>query len=136
MWEPAYGVREQRKAVYVLSMQDTKAMMRFATLERKLLGEYPLYVSNFDKEVIRHLSGNSPAGRGMEIALYIASDGNRDVARCGALINPKYQEAKNEKVGFIGYFAAAPNSEINVNSMLEHAEAWLKERGIKRGVIK
>jgi GNAT superfamily N-acetyltransferase len=115
-----------------ISKTDKQAMMRFATLERKLLGEYPLYVSNFDKEVICHLSGNSPAGRGMEIALYIASDGNRDVARCGALINPKYQEAKNEKVGFIGYFAAAPNSEINVNSMLEHAEAWLKERGIKR----
>jgi GNAT superfamily N-acetyltransferase len=115
-----------------ISKTDKQAMMRFATLERKLLGEYPYYVSNFDKAVIRYLSGNSPTGRDMDIALFIASDGNWDVARCAALINPEYQEAKNEEVGFIGYFAAAPNSEISVNTMLGHAEAWLKERGIKR----
>ena len=104
------GVNLGEMTIQELNTTDRQAMISFASLERKLLGEFPLYVSNFDKEVIRHLSGNSPAGRGMDIALYIASDGNRDVARCGALINPKYQEAKNEKVGFIGYVAAAPNS--------------------------
>jgi len=115
-----------------ISTTDKQAMQRFASLERELLAGYPLYVSNFDTEVIRHLSGNSPAGRGMDIALFIASDGNRDVARCAALINPKYQEAKNEKVGFIGYFAAAPSCESGVTAMFQQAESWLKQRGITR----
>jgi GNAT superfamily N-acetyltransferase len=120
------------ETIQEISTIDRQAMKRFASLERKLLGEYPLYVSNFDTEVIRHLSGNSPAGRRMYITLFIASDGNRDVARCAALINPKYQEAKNEKVGFIGYFAAAPGCESGVTAMFQQAESWLKQRGITR----
>jgi len=118
--------------VQEISKSDRQAMKRFASLERKLLGGNPLYVSNFDTEVIRHLSGKSLAGRGMDINLLIASDGKRDVARCAALINPKYQDAKNEKVGSLGYFAAAPGCETSVSAMLERAEGWLRERGIKR----
>ena len=120
------------EAIHEISSADTQAINRFVSLERKLLGGYPLYVSNFETEVVRHLSGKSPATVEMNISMFIASDGNRDVARCAALINPKYQEAKNEMVGFIGYFAAAPGCELSVGAMLEHAEVWLKDRGIKR----
>ncbi len=111
---------------------DTQAFKRFVSIERKLLGKYPLYVSNFDADVVRNLSGKSAFTRRMDISLFIASDGDRDVARCAAFINPEYQEAKNEKVGSIGYFAAAPGCEGSVRVMLLRAEGWLKERGVKR----
>jgi ribosomal protein S18 acetylase RimI-like enzyme len=48
------------------------------------------------------------------------------------LINRRYQNDKNEAVGFIGYFAAMPDHGPEVESMLEKAEAWLKERGVTR----
>jgi GNAT superfamily N-acetyltransferase len=115
-----------------ISTTDKQAMMRFASLERKLLGGYPLYVSNFDSDLIRNLSGESAFTHKMDISLFISSDGERDVARCAAFINPEYQEAKNEKVGSIGYFAAASGCESIVAAMLVRAEGWLKERGIKR----
>jgi GNAT superfamily N-acetyltransferase len=68
----------------------------------------------------------------MQTALFLAMEGERAVARCAALINPAYQAAKNEQVGFIGYFCAAPGSEQNVAAMLKVAEDWLKKRGIQR----
>jgi GNAT superfamily N-acetyltransferase len=54
------------------------------------------------------------------------------VARCAALINRKYQKAKNERVGFIGYFAALPGKEPAVRALFERAEAWLRDRGVDR----
>jgi GNAT superfamily N-acetyltransferase len=115
-----------------LSASDIQVLKKFVSLERNLLGEYPLYVSNFDTDVIRNLSRKSEFTRKMDLSLFTASKGELEVARCAAIINPDYQEAKNEKVGFIGYFAAASGCETSVSAMLAQAEGWLKERGIKR----
>ncbi len=118
--------------IHQISPSESQALKRFVTLERKLLVGYPLYVSNFDSDLIRNLSGKSPFTRQMDISLYLASDGYQDVARCAALINPRFQAAKNEKVGFIGYFAAAPGCEPSVGAMLAQAESWLKDQGVRR----
>src|SRR4030042_780243 len=117
-----------------ISPSDAQRLKKFVTIEPKLLGVYPLYISNFDADVIRNLSGKSAFTRNVDISLFIATDGDRDVARCAAFINPEYQEAKKDKVGSIGYFAAALGHEANVSAMLLRAEGWLKERGIKRVV--
>jgi hypothetical protein len=76
---------------------DKRALKEFVVLERKLLGHYPLYVSSFDGDVIRRLSRKSAITRDVETALFIASDEHGDIARCAALINPRYQEARNER---------------------------------------
>lgn len=122
----------RNECIQEISSSDGMALKRFTTLERRLLGKYPLYVSNFDNEVTRQLSGQSAFSRKTKISLFIATDENRDVARCAALINPVYQEAKQEKVGFIGYFASAPGCEPQVQSMLERAESWLQAHGVTR----
>jgi GNAT superfamily N-acetyltransferase len=119
------GVRE-------FSPRNPKALKEFVILERSLLGGYPLYVSYFDREVARYLSGRSAFTHDAEISLFIASDGSRDVARCAAMVNPRYQEAKHENVGFIGYFAAAPGCERRVRAMLEQAESRLRAWGVRR----
>ncbi|MHA1940034.1 MAG: N-acetyltransferase family protein [Candidatus Thorarchaeota archaeon] len=64
--------------------------------------------------------------------LFVASNANQDVARCAAMINRRYQRAKNEAVGFIGYFAAASDSSAQVKAMFERTEAWLEDRGVTR----
>lgn len=115
-----------------ISPANPEDLKRFVTLERRLLSQYPFYTPNFDAEVSRRLSRKSAFTRECEIALYIASDEKRDVARCAAIINPKYQTAKGEKVGFIGYFAAAQGCETYVQALFEKAESWLKTRGNKR----
>jgi len=120
------------ESVRKLSPSDTRALNCFVKLERNLVGSNPLFVSDLDSDLIKRLSGKSASYRVMERQLFVVSKGHQDLARCAALINPNYQKAKNEAVGFIGYFAAAPKSSPQVQAMLEQAETWLRERGVSR----
>lgn len=115
-----------------LSISDKKALKNFVALERKLVGSNPLFISEIDADVIKGLSGRSKFFSKMEHTLFVASEGKQDLARCAALINRRYQKAKNEDVGFIGHFAASADCMSQVQTMFEHAEAWLKKRGVTR----
>jgi len=115
-----------------ISSSDTAALKGFVELERKLVGSNPLFVSDLDRDVIKRLSGKSAFFSETELALFVASKEGRDVSRCAALINRRYQKAKNEAVGFLGYIAAAPDSGSQVQAMFEQAEAWLKKQGVTR----
>lgn len=121
-----------RDSVREVSISDKKALKDFIALERKFDGSNPLFVSEIEADVIKCLSGRSSYYGEMEHTLFVASDGNQDSARCSALINRRYQKAKDEAVGFIGHFAALSNRKPQVQAMFEHAEAWLKERGVTR----
>jgi GNAT superfamily N-acetyltransferase len=121
-----------REQVREISTTDTSGLKRFAALERQLASSHPLFVSEIDADVIKRLSGESEFFSEMEHALFVASNGNQDLARCTAKINRRYQRAKNEAVGFIGHFAAAADSQVPVQAMFEQAEAWLKTRGVTR----
>jgi GNAT superfamily N-acetyltransferase len=111
---------------------DAGALKSFVALERQWIGSNALFVSEIDADLIKGLSGRSEFFSEMEHTLFVASNGGRDVARCAALINRKYQKAKKEPVGFIGYFAAAPGEELAVRALFERSEAWLKDRGVDR----
>lgn len=115
-----------------ISISDKKALKAFIALERAFDGSNPLYVAEVEADAIKCLSGRSSFFSDMEHTLFVASNGNQDLARCSVLINRRYQKAKDEAVGFIGHFAALSNRKQPVQAMLEHAEAWLKERGVTR----
>lgn len=109
---------------------DRKELKNFVALERVWVGTNPQYVSEIDADVIKGLSGRSAFFSEMEHVLFTASNGGRDVARCAALINRRYQKAKNVKRGFIGWFSALPGEDAAVRAMFERAETWLKDRGV------
>lgn len=119
------GVRE-------LPTSDKAAVTHFVRLERQFVGSNTLFYSEPDADIAKALSGRSSFFSEMEHALFVASDDGVDRARCAALINRRYQKAKKEAVGAIGYFAASPDSLAYVRSMLESAEGWLKNRGVTR----
>lgn len=125
-------ILSKTEGIKEISTTDKAALKNFVRLERQFVGSNPLFVSEFDDDVINRLSGRSSFFSDMEHTLFVASNGSQDVARCAALINRRYQKDKNEAVGFIGYFAAKPDCGQEVESMLEKAEAWLKERGVTR----
>src|SRR5688500_8752477 len=106
-----------REHIREISPTDTEALKRFAALERQLVGSNPLFVSEIDEDVIKRLSGRSNFFSETECALFVASNGNQHLARCTAKINHRYQQAKNEAVGFIGHFAAAAESDVLVQAM-------------------
>lgn len=119
-----------------ISPSDTKALRRFITLERALLGHHRFYTSEMDADMMKRLSGRSEHFKdNMQYVLYLATKDGRDVARCSALINPRYQADKGAEgagVGFIGFFAAAPDCREEVEALLAAAERWLRARGVTR----
>jgi ribosomal protein S18 acetylase RimI-like enzyme len=119
-----------QSSVREIPTTDAKGLKTFVALERRWVGTHPQYVSEIDADVIKGLSGQSAFFSDMEYVLLTASNGDRDVARCVALINRRYQNAKQVKRGFIGWFAALPGEDAAVRAMFERAEAWLRDRGV------
>jgi GNAT superfamily N-acetyltransferase len=117
-----------------VSPGDRRALKRFVTLERRFLGDQAQHVSETDSDAAKRLSGRSAFSEGVAHELLVAANG-APVARCAAIVNPRYQERHGDPhVGFIGYLAAAPGEEEAVVRMLERAEEWLAHRGIERVV--
>jgi GNAT superfamily N-acetyltransferase len=106
---------------------------RFVALERELLSREPLFVPEIESDVDKRLRGHSPFYEEMEHTLFLASNG-RDLARCAALVNRRWQRDTDEQAGFIGYLAAAPEATAEVCEMLEAAERWLADRGANRAI--
>jgi len=126
------GHNSAAPVVKQIPVREKKARKNFVELENKCIGSYPFFVPDITMETTKLLAGRSPFYSEMEYALFVASDGSSEKARCSALINRKYQKAKNEAVGFIGYFAAMPDAESAVRAMLDEAEAWLREYNVTR----
>jgi GNAT superfamily N-acetyltransferase len=119
-------------SVREVAASDPAALKNYVRLERALVGSEPLFVSETDSDVKNYLSGRSAFCEGIEHTLFLASKG-RDVARCAAFVNHRYQESHNDDpAGFIGYFAAAPHVSREVGEMLDRAEEWLATRGVGR----
>jgi GNAT superfamily N-acetyltransferase len=110
---------------------DPRGVKSFIRLERELMAAEPLFVPELEGDLKRRLLGRSSFYQGMEHALFTASN-SRDVARCVAFVNRRYQEFHDEEVGFIGYFAALPRAQSEVSELLEAAEQWLSARGVTR----
>jgi ribosomal protein S18 acetylase RimI-like enzyme len=121
-----------KEQIIEVQPSDTQAIKRFISIELDVLAPYPLFYPEFEPDLEKQLSGRSAFFQEMEFALFIASRGNRDIGRCAALINHRYQRAKREAVGSIGYFAAAPDCEEQIMKMITRAEDWLTARGVSR----
>lgn len=113
-----------------ISTDDARSVKQFVALERQWVGANPQFVSEIDADVCKALSGRSEFFSDVEHVLLTASSGGRDVARCAALINRRYQKAKGVSRGFIGWFSALPGEEAAVGALFERAEAWLTSRGV------
>ena len=109
-----------------IAPEDRRERKRFVALEHELLGSEPLFVPEIASEVDKRLRGRSPFYEEIDHALFISGAG-RDLARCAAFVNRRWQRDKGEDAGFIGYFAAAPEATAETGEMLTAAERWLAE---------
>lgn len=114
-----------------IAADDGEGRKRFIRLERQLHRGEPQFVSTIDADEEKLLSGRASFNQGIEHTMFLASN-DADVARCGAFVNRRYQEQHDERVGFIGHFAAAQNAGDEVLEMISRAEQWLGERGVTR----
>lgn len=118
--------------VTTIDPSDKSALKRFISLERKLMKNYPLYISEIDDDVAKMLTRKTLMSKEMEFGLFVVSKSGEDAGRCAAIISKKFQAQKQAGAGFIGYFAAAEGCELEVAEMIRQAENWLKERRVTR----
>lgn len=107
-------------------------LKKFVSLERELLSHHTNYISAIDEDVIGLFTGKSNLYQDVDFNLFVVSNENKDVGRCAAIINKKYQRDKEESVGSIGFFAGATNCKEEIQLMIQEAEDWLKKRDVKR----
>jgi GNAT superfamily N-acetyltransferase len=114
--------------VQAIDLTDKSRLNEFIRFERELVGDQPLFTSDLDSDVRKRLSGQSEMTKEMELAAFA-----NDRARGVAIVNPQWQRSHAEpQTGFIGYFAAAPDSEGPAIEILDAAEDWLGRRGMTR----
>lgn len=118
--------------VSIVNPLDKSALKQFVALERKLMKNYPLFISEIDLDVTKLFNKKSLLFREMEFCLFVARKNGQDIARCAAIINKKFQKEKQPNAGFIGFFAAAEDCLSEVSEMFQQAENWLKERGVDK----
>ncbi len=118
--------------VTTIDPSNKSALKRFISLERKLMKDYPYYISEIEDDVAKMLTQKNLMFKEMELGLFVVSKSGEDVGRCATIINKKFQVQKQTGAGFIGFFAAAEGCEQEVAEMIRQAENWLKERGVTK----
>lgn len=122
-----------RASVRTVEASGSGELRRFVRLERELMSGEPLFVPATDADIEKFLAGRSALCEGIEQELFVASRRGRDVARCAAFVNRRWQQHHGEAAGFVGLFAAAAaGAEAEVVEMLDRAEEWLGRRGVTR----
>lgn len=123
-------------AVRQIDPTDRRGLARFAKLERDLIGGHPRHVAELDADLKKYLAGSSVFTRGLDAAMFVASDASgRDIARCAATVNPRFNDWHDERTGSIGWFAAASQKGEQVREMLGAAEDWLADRSMERALV-
>ncbi|GJM27719.1 MAG: hypothetical protein DHS20C17_03540 [Cyclobacteriaceae bacterium] len=85
-------------SITTIDPSDKSDLKRFISLERKLMKNYPLYISEIDDDVVKFLTRKNLMAKEMEFGLFVVSKSEQDVGRCAAIINRKFQQQKNRLV--------------------------------------
>jgi GNAT superfamily N-acetyltransferase len=71
---------------------------------------------------------HNPFFQHAEMDLFLAYRDGKLVGRNAAIINHNHNKFHNDKTGFFGFFESVDDEEVSTK-LMDHAAAWLKERG-------
>lgn len=103
----------------------------FIDLPRALYSGDPAWVEPLHLERRHHLSPSNPFFEHGTAALFLAQRGDRTVGRISAQIDRLHVERHGEQAGFFGMLEAEDDEETFA-ALLDAAETWLAERGMRR----
>ncbi len=111
----------------------TRAGLRaFVEATRPVFAGDPRWVQPLTLERLGHLDARrNPSMRELEIAYWVARRGPRTVGRVSAQVNRRHLARHRDATGHFGFLDAVDESEVFA-ALLGTAEAWLRERGMRR----
>lgn len=90
------------------------------------------YVAPLEFEVAARLDPRSNPGlAGADCALFVASEGGRDVGRISAVVNPLHLQRWNDGAAHFGFLEAIDDARV-FSALLGAAENWARARGMKK----
>jgi hypothetical protein len=104
----------------------------FVEATRPVFAGDPCWVQPLTLERLEHLDARrNPFMRELEIAYWVARRGPRTVGRISAQVNRRHLARHCDATGHFGFLDAVDEPEVFA-ALLGTAEAWLRERGMRR----
>ena len=119
-----------RATITVENPRSRAALEDFARLPFLVYAERKAWWPPDVQNEVDLLSRRSPLSSFVEIEPFVARREGRTVARVSAVINHRYNNHWNEKLGQLIHFEALADEDDAAAALLEHASAWLMEHGM------
>jgi len=102
----------------------------FIDLPWKICAEYPRWVPPLKKEVRRLLDPRRhPFWASAERRLFLARRGRQTVGRIAGIIDRRYNDLHDEKMGIWGFFECADDPEVAA-ALFSAVETWVRQKGM------
>jgi hypothetical protein len=113
----------------VRAIQTSEEFQRYANFGQEVYGQSPYWVPPDPRHLTELLSGAAPIGSHAQIQPFWAEDGDRLLATVTAVIDETFNSHWKEQIGHLLSFEALPGQEDAVQSLIDTACVWLRERG-------
>jgi hypothetical protein len=120
----------QGDGISIEAATNKAAMAEFAQLPFQVYGERDAWWPPDTQNEIDLLSGRAPIASHLDMTPFVARRSGKLVARVTAVINFRYNEHWQEKIGQLIHFEALADEGDATNAMLEQACNWARERGM------
>jgi hypothetical protein len=112
----------------VKKLTETADLERYVEFAGDVYRENSYWVPPDKHHLMALLGGNSGFGPQSKIQSFAVEDGNRILATVAAFTDEAYNRHWNEKLGHVLFFEALPNQDAAVQSLMNEACEWLRER--------
>ena len=117
-------------SIEVIEISGAKDCKEFVNFPFKLYEKSPMWVPPIKDDEVKMLKPESnPAFDFCDAAFWIAKQDDKVVGRIGAIINNKYNEERDEKMGRFTRFEVVDDFEA-AKALIETAENWMKKQGM------
>src|SRR5271155_2581272 len=117
-------------ATNIETVTSKDAMTEFAMLPFDVYGNRDAWWPPDIQNEIDLLSGRAPIAAYLDMMAFAARRKGRIVARVTAVVNRRYNQHWNERMGQLIHFEALPSEGPAVGAMLEEACRWLRDQGL------
>lgn len=116
--------------INVIIVEGKSALKEFIDLPWSIYAEYPNWVPPLKKEVGRMLDPRRhPFWEFSERVLFLARRGSKTVGRIAGIVDSRYNQCHNEKMGIWGFFECADDPEAAA-ALFSSVEKWAVQKGM------
>ena len=117
-------------SVEIVELTGKKDFKEFVDFPFKLYKKSPMWVPPIKEDEVKMLKSDyNPAYDFCDATFWVAKKDGEVVGRIGGIVNHKYNEEANEKMGRFTRFESIDDFEV-AKKLIETAEAWVKEKGM------